>query len=110
MEAIEIKSFGESYGIKNLKNELIAAVYLIKFKNRVTLLVSSSNNEGKEKSAMFLIIDHILQKYAGNHFIFDFEGGNVSGLAQFFSGFGAKSVNYFTLKQNKILWPFNRLL
>lgn len=108
LEIAEKRGLGKSYGEFNLKNDLLSVVYLLNYKNRLTFLVSSSNEEGKEKSAMFLLIDRILQKYAGNKEIFDFEGGSIDNLARFFSGFGAIPVNYYHFKQNRLIWPLNQ--
>ena len=110
LEVIDEKSMGESYGIYTKENQLIAAAYFVLYKNRIILLVSSSNEEGKDKSAMFILIDNIIQKYAGKNYILDFEGGNVSGLARFFSGFGANPKSYYSYKENRLMWPFNKLI
>lgn len=110
LKTAEKIGIGKSYGVQNLKNELLSVVYLLNYKNRLTFLVSSSNEEGKEKSSMFLLIDQILQKYAGNKEIFDFEGGAINNLARFFSGFGSIPVKYYHYKQNRLIWPLNKLL
>ncbi|NOQ26135.1 MAG: hypothetical protein GQ564_12290 [Bacteroidales bacterium] len=108
LEIAEKTGIGKSYGVLNLKNELLSVVYLLNYKNRLTFLVSSSNEEGKEKSSMFLLIDWILQKNAGSKEIFDFEGGSINNMARFFSGFGSTPVKYYHYKQNRLIWPLNQ--
>jgi hypothetical protein len=110
IETAEKIGVGKSYGIVNSGNDLLSVVYLINYKNRLTFLVSSSSDEGKEKSAMFLLLDWILHKYAGNKDIFDFEGCSINNLARFFSGFGAIPVKYYHYRQNRLIWPLNKLL
>ncbi len=104
------KRIGESYAVTNLQNDFLSVVFLINYKNRLTFLVSSSNEPGKEKSAMFLLIDWIIQKYTEKKETFDFEGGSINGLARFFSGFGAVPVKYYHYRQNRLIWPLNKLL
>ncbi|MDK2978727.1 MAG: hypothetical protein PWP52_1441 [Bacteroidales bacterium] len=108
VNTIQNKAEYESIGVLNDKGNLIAAAFFVIFKKRITMLVSSSNNQGKNKSAMFLIIDTIIKKYAGKDYILDFEGGNVEGLARFFAGFGAEPVFYSVYKQNNLPWPLNK--
>lgn len=110
VETAKSKGIGESYGIHNSMNELVSAVFLLNYKKRLTFLISSSNNEGKEKSAMFLLIDWIIQRYAGTKMVFDFEGGSIGNLARFFSGFGAAPIKYYHYKQNRLIWPLNKLV
>jgi len=110
LETAEKRGIGKSFGVVNFQNDLLSVVYLLNYKNRLTFLVSSSNEEGKEKSSMFLLIDWILQNYAGNKEIFDFEGGSINNLARFFSGFGSIPVKYYHYKQNELIWPLNKLL
>ncbi|MEA2106887.1 MAG: hypothetical protein U9P82_09265, partial [Bacteroidota bacterium] len=108
INTIQNKAKYESIGVLDEDGNLIAIAFFVIFKKRITMLVSSSNNQGKNKSAMFLIIDTIIKKHAGKDYILDFEGGNVEGLARFFAGFGAKPVFYSVFKQNNLLWPLNK--
>ena len=110
METTIKKGIGESYAVTNLQNDFLSVVFLINYKNRLTFLVSSSNESGKEKSAMFLLVDWIIQKYAEKKEVFDFEGGSIDGLARFFNGFGAVPVKYYHYKRNELIWPLNKLL
>jgi len=108
INTIQNKAEYESIGVLNEEGNLIAVAFFVIFKKRITMLVSSSNNQGKNKAAMFLIIDTLIKKYAGKDYTLDFEGGNVEGLARFFAGFGAKPVFYSVYKQNNLLWPLKK--
>jgi len=108
INTIQNKAEYESIGVLDEEGSLIAAAFFVIFKKRITMLISSSDNHGKNKSAMFLIIDTIIKKYAGKDYILDFEGGNKEGLARFFAGFGAKPVFYNVYKQNNLPWPLNK--
>lgn len=110
LDAAMSNNLGESYGITDENNTLISVVFLVKYKQRLTFLVSSSNDLGKEKRAMFLLVDRIIKKYAGSYKVFDFEGGSVQNLARFFGGFGAEPVKYYHYRRNELIWPFNKLL
>lgn len=87
------RGVGESF--KVLENEqVMAAVFLLKHKKRLTYIASASNNDGKKTSAMFLLVDYIIRKYAKQDVVLDFEGSMIPGVARFFQGFGAGIERY----------------
>lgn len=101
----ELITHGIAHKIINLvgalddNNNLIAALAYTQFKNRITFLIPASNKEGREKSAMFCIIDDIIKISSGQEMILDFEGSSVEGIARFYKGFGAKNQPYYVIKR-----------
>jgi hypothetical protein len=77
-----------------LNNKLCAAIFWAYSRTRVIYLNAVSNEEGKDKRAMFMLVDQYIRKYAGRDIIIDFEGSMIPGIARFFEGFGAKETNY----------------
>jgi len=61
-----------------------------------------SNKEGKEASAMFKIVDTIIQKNANSNLMLDFYGSNVQSIARFYEGFGTKHIYYYEIKRLSI--------
>jgi hypothetical protein len=102
LESVLQKNICEIYTVKNQNGDILAGSAFIKKLNRIIYLVSFSNNEGKNASAMFLIIENIIQKYAGSGIILDFEGSTIPGIARFFEGFGAKKLSYPKIRANFI--------
>jgi len=102
----EIKK-GEGYAVHDNSGNLLSAVFLIKDLKRIILLISISSNAGKEKLAMFLLLDYIIKKYSGQNYIFDFEGGSIEGIKRFFEGFGAQKEIYTRIRMNNLKWPLN---
>ncbi len=99
---------GKIIGAK-LEGRLVAAVFITFSGNRIYYLLPVSNPEGKEQRAMFGLIDYIIGKYSNSGMILDFEGSNIPGVARLFAGFGAKAVNYHSVRINR-LPVFLRLL
>ena len=87
------------YGVRSADNELIAGLCLLHSENRLTYLLPVSSEKGKASSAMFLLIDHLINTEAGKNKIFDFEGSQIEGIARLYKGFGAKNHPYFILKR-----------
>lgn len=87
------------FGVVSSNNELIAALCLLHSNKRITYLLPISNEEGKNSSAMFLLIDNLIQKNAERDLIFDFEGSRIEGIARFYKGFGAINQPYYIIKR-----------
>ena len=92
---------GEIFSVKGNQGNC-CSIFVINDNKRLYLMSSYSNEEGKQKSAYFFLLDYIfsLEKYRG--FVFDFEGSNLKGVAQRNKGFGAESTTYVNIYQS--LW------
>jgi len=90
-----------------MENHLLAAAVFGFSEKRVLYLLSASSERGKEKRAMFMVIDGFIQMHAGNGYVLDFEGSNIASVARFFRGFGAKPQVYqrisFDNRANRII-------
>ncbi len=100
---------GEIYGVYSAENELCAAVYFCRWKNRVIYLNAATNEKGKMLGAMYFLVDNFVQANAERDLRLDFEGSMIPGVARFYSGFGATPETYFQLKFNHLPLPFKWL-
>lgn len=96
------KGFGEIIGIYSPENNLCAAAFFCRWKNRLIYLNAVSSDEGKELRAMFFLIDRLLKNAADKNLILDFEGSMVPGIARFFQGFGAAPEVYSRMQMNRL--------
>ena len=85
-------------GIKNQKNELIAAVAWVKNHNTWVYLLSASTAEGKSSQSMFLLIDSFIKDHSETETRIDFEGSMIPGIARFFKGFGSIEETYYRIQ------------
>jgi len=103
LEKLILKGISEKalnlYGVYSGKDELIAALCILHTADRITYLLPVSNTQGKESSAMFLLIDTIIRSEAGKEKLLDFEGSRIEGVARLYRGFGAKYHPYYILKR-----------
>jgi len=93
---------GEIYVARNAENMMLASAFFARTNQTCIYLAASSNQEGIEKSAMFLLIDTFIQNNVKNNLILDFEGSNISGIARFYSGFGGLPKTYISVRQNRL--------
>jgi hypothetical protein len=104
VDAIQKNASINCIGIANEKNTLIASAIFAICNDRIIYLMGVSTNEGKEKRAMYLIFDHVIEMYSEQHFKLDFEGSDIEGIANFFKGFGPAKKTYHRLRINKLPW------
>ena len=105
----QYKGVGKIYGVYTPGNELCAAVYFCRYKERMIYMNAVSNALGKETGAMFVLIDSFIQENAGKNLVLDFEGSMIPGVARFYKGFGAFPETYFHLYANWLPFPLNFL-
>jgi hypothetical protein len=102
--SIRYKS-GYVYGAYNEQNTLVAAGFFVYSNNRACFILSVSSDEGKQLSAMFLLIDEFIKDFSNRNMILDFEGSNVDSVARFYKGFGANQFHYPSLRANNLPFP-----
>ena len=98
------RGMGFLSAIVNEHNTVMAAGFFLISKNRIVNLLPTTTPEGREKRAMHVLLDAIIQQNAGKPTIFDFEGSSIPGVAKFYESFGAMNQPYYTIKRNNL--PF----
>lgn len=101
----QYKGIGEIVGVYSPGNNLCAAVFFCRWKNRLIYMNAASSPEGKEMRAMFHLIDRLLENSAGKNLTLDFEGSMIPGVARFFEGFGATPETYYRMLFNRLPGP-----
>ncbi len=95
--------FGEIYSVYD-KTQLVSSVLFIFTHQKAFYLFAVSSPVGKEKKAMFLLLDEFIRKYAEKNVILDFEGSMIPGVARFYESFGATNCSYVHYYYNAL--PF----
>lgn len=81
---------------------LLAIGLFLKDDKRIYNIMNSTTDEGRKKEANTYLIDHVIQEFAGEDVLFDFEGSDLPGVKQFYQKFGAIAQPYFH-------WHYNNL-
>ena len=91
--------------------QMQAANFMINHPQRLINLMPTSSESARENGAMSFLIDHVIERNAGQNKHLDFEGSMLEGVAKFYRGFGAKAHPYYHVKLNllpKILRIFKK--
>lgn len=73
---------------------------------RIYNLMPTTFPTGKDKVAMPLLLDNIIQEYCGQNMLFDFEGSELPGIRKFYEKFSPVNQPYSVYQYNRI--PFLR--
>ena len=86
-------------------DKLIASLFGMQTRERFIYLIPVSNQAGKEHSAMFLLVDYILENICcPQGLTFDCEGSMIEGVARFYRGFGAVEQPYASISRCRPHW------
>lgn len=104
LQALDARGRLHARGVVNEKGELVAGAFFCDANGKVIFLFSGNSAEGKEKGAMFLLIDTFIAENTQKNLVLDFEGSNDPQLARFYRGFGAKECVYLQARKNNLPW------
>ncbi len=95
-------SFGVIYNAYYNHNEICTMAFFLIVDNIAILIANSSNIIGKQKRAMFLLVDTFIKEHHNKIYELDFAGSNMPGVAYFNEGFGAIKIKYPNIMINKV--------
>ncbi len=89
------------------KDEILASGFLFTSHRRVYDVLSAQSPDGKTKNARYFFMDHFFRQYHHRLEIFDFEGSELPGVAEFIRKWGAVPEYYLNIEYAK--FPVNLL-
>jgi len=95
------KGIGNVYGVYTDENVLCAGAVFLLSKKKAVFIFSGLSAEGRDKRAMFYMIDHFIRENANKHLTLDFDGSNDESLARFYKGFGSTRIDIPRISKNK---------
>jgi hypothetical protein len=98
------KGIGQVYGVYTADNELCAGAVFLESHKKTVFIFSGLSAEGRERRAMFLLIDNFIREHANKHLTLDFDGSNDEALARFYKGFGSTRIDFMRISRNTL--PF----
>ncbi len=92
-------------GVIDERNTVLGGAIFLLTKGRATLIFSANSEEGRNRSAMHVLIDSFIKNNEQQNMILDFEGSNDKNLARFYKSFGAQCHHYLRVKYNRLPIP-----
>lgn len=95
---------------KNKNGDLLALILLLKDGNRIYNMMSCLTAEGRKCEGNYFLYDRLFQELSGSPGqIFDFEGSDVPGIAEFYRRFNPSEEPYPFIRYNFLPYPFRWL-
>ncbi len=91
--------------VSDSNNQWFASALLIASYNRLYLLQSATNGEGRNVEANHYLIDRLIREFSNTAFTLDFEGSQIPGIAHFYQNFGSINQPFFMFRFNHLPWP-----
>jgi hypothetical protein len=98
------KGLAKTYGVISNSDQFISSAAFFYSHNRAYYILVGNHPGGRNVGASHAVIDAFLKDHAGKNLILDFEGSDIEGLAQFYSGFGAVEEKYPATRLNRLPW------
>ena len=87
------------------RNEIVAAVLLLKDNKRLYNIISCILPEGKTLLANYFLYYELINEFQGTNMILDFEGSDQHGIAYFYNKFATENQTYPFIKMNRLPAP-----
>ncbi len=100
LAAVTHKKIGSFWAVFDSERNLQAALLVLEHKCRILNIINASSVEGKKYGASHFLFSSIIQKYADQNLVLDFEGSSVSSIARFYEGFGAQPEYFWLFETN----------
>jgi hypothetical protein len=97
-------NMGFVIGIKDEKENLVAAGFFGLDNKRIYYLLGAPSTEGRKYNATHFLINEVIKKYANTYYSFDFEGSDIPSVANFYKKFNPMAKSYINIILNRL--PF----
>jgi hypothetical protein len=88
--------------VKDISGNILTGSIFLKDENRIYNIMSVTVREGRKKRSHFYLIDQMIREFSGQNLIFDFEGSEVPGIAEFYQKFGSLNQPYIFFRYNEL--------
>jgi len=95
-------NLGEIYGAFNAENNLCAAVFFIKSKNKIYLLFNTEDKTADFSKAMSILIDRFIENHSEKNLTLNLDNLVVKDALHFFQGVGATEYRIKTAFRNQL--------
>lgn len=86
---------------------LLATALILKDNKRLYNILNTTTLVGRNLKANHYLFYLLINEFSEQDLILDFEGSSLTGVAEFYLGFGAKKEYYYSFHYNKLPFPLS---
>ena len=90
----------EFLSVRDEQSQVLAAVFFLKWHDRLYYLSPVSSEEGRNCLSMSFLMNDIIERNSGMSMLIDFEGSSIESIRNFYVGFGAENELYPMIERN----------
>ncbi len=105
LEELCAKGMAFKIAIRTETGELLGAGVFGKFRSRIYYVFGAPTALGRSHQTAHILMDSVIQKYAGTDYILDFEGSSIPSVAMFYKKFSPVDEPYPLYKFNHLPEP-----
>jgi hypothetical protein len=92
--------------VQDPAGNLLSSNIFFKDERRIYNIMPVTLKLGREKKSQFFLLDQLFREFSANDLVFDFEGSELPGIAEFYKQFGPGLSSYPFLRYNSLPFPF----
>lgn len=101
-EEVKAKGLGELYFVLDEQGVPECGGWFVRYRGKIIYLFNASLQKARNKNGRSLILDHVIQKYAGTDQVLDFESPMEPDIAAFYHSFGSEAFPFKSLYYNNM--------
>jgi len=105
-QVLDSKGLATLYYTTTAAGELEAGALFVTYANKIIYLFNAATKQARSRNGRTLLLDTIIQQYAGKPYVFDFESPvAVASIIRVYQGFGAEPAPFYTFNYNNLPAP-----
>jgi hypothetical protein len=97
-------------GVRDGEGMMVYAGALLDDGRRLYYILGAPDEKGREMRATYFFIDRMIQRFAGQRALFNFEGSDIPSVAQFYQSFSPDIEYYYRFYINRYPFPLKKLI
>lgn len=86
-----------------------AGILLTHYRGRTIYLFNAADKEGRNGNARAVMLYDYFRGNAGTEMVFDFESPTKESIVDYYAGFGAVAMPFYSMKRNALPFPFRQM-
>ena len=102
INSVKKKNIGKIFVVENNKKQFQSGAVIVWDNLKVYMIILTTNHQFKRTGASYLLIDYLISYSFKKNKSFDFEGGNIKSIGDFYRNFTKQSIDLIEISKKKL--------